>query len=208
MAGVVGFMKRYTWRELELSEGQYDFSEIASDLNFLSGQGMQLVVMIEDKTFVNEQPLPGYLANRTKPNNPGGITAIRWDPRIVTRLKALITALGNRFDSNPAFEGIATQETAPGFNSVTLDATSYTPEKYRDSLIDVLTHATKKMPQSRVFWFMNFLPRKQSYLADIASAVADTGVILGGPDVLPDDDALQRHTYPVYRQLSGHVSPL
>jgi len=37
--GVVGFHKRYHWRELEPSLGQYDFSQIQRDLDLLAGQG-------------------------------------------------------------------------------------------------------------------------------------------------------------------------
>lgn len=206
--GVVGFLKRYTWRELEPSLGNYNFSEIESDLALVASQGMQLVVMIEDKTFVNEKPLPAYLSTNqyTRANKPGGYTAVRWSPYVVTRLKALIKAMGQRFDAHPNFEGIApATETAPSFSSATLDATGYTPEKYRDAIIAVLTDATKSMPTSRIFWYMNFLPRHQSYIADVANAVKSTGVIMGGPDVLPDDPALQKHAYPFYTQFNGKL---
>jgi hypothetical protein len=52
---------------------------------------------------------------------------------------------------------------------------------------------------------MNFMPRNQTYLADIASAVSETGVIMGGPDVMPDDWAPQQHTYPLYDQFAGKL---
>ncbi|CAN5335280.1 hypothetical protein BH24PSE2_BH24PSE2_21090 [soil metagenome] len=206
-AGAVGFKKRYTWRELEPSLGQYDFSEIASDLAYLSGQGMHLIVMIEDKTFTSEKPTPGYLQGLeyTRRNRPGGYTAVRWSPYVVARMKALVTALGQRFDSNPYFEGIATQESAPGLDGATLKATGYTAAKYRDALIDVLSHATVVMPSSRVFWMMNFLPQNQSYIGDVADAVKNLGVVLGGPDIMPDDYALQTHTYPFYHQFKGQM---
>jgi hypothetical protein len=110
--GVKGFMKRYTWQSLEPVKGAYDFSEIVSDLSYLAGQGMHLIVMIEDKTFVDERPTPAYLWADTKRNKPGGWTAVRWAPFVVSRMKALATALGNRFDSNPYFEGIATLASA------------------------------------------------------------------------------------------------
>lgn len=204
-AGVKGFMKRYTWRELEPSKNQYDFSEIVSDLDFLSSQGMHLVVMVEDKTFVNEQPLPQYLAAKTVRNKSGGYTAVRWDSTIVNRMSALFEALGSRFDSNAYFEGIGIQESAPSLNDSTLDSSAYTPEKYRDALIDVLSAGATGAPTSRMFWYMNFLPRKQAYIADVANAVAPIGVVMGGPDVMPDQAALQRLTYPFYAQFSGKM---
>ncbi len=214
--GVVGFKKRYTWRQLEPTQGNYDFSEVASDLNFAASQGMQLIVLIEDKTFTSEKPTPAYLQGTTytRANRAGGYTAVRWNPFVVTRMKALVTALGQRFDSHPSFEGMATQETAPGFAGTILDATGYTPEKYRDALIDILKTAANNMPNSRVFWFMNFFPRRQGYIADVATALIPHGVVMGGPDIMPDDEALVRHTYPFYYDfadkmpLFGQVEPI
>jgi hypothetical protein len=197
--GVRGIMKRYTWRSLEPTKGDYDFSEIRSDLDWASAYGMRLVVMIEDKTFTLERPTPAYLDSLTVRNRNGGYTAIRWNATVVARMKALLTALG-RFDSHWAFEGVALQETAPSLDGSVLDAYAYTPEKYRDAYIGILTTGANAMPTSRMFWFMNFFPRRQDYIASIANAVYAKGVLMGGPDVLPDDWALEKHTYPFYDQ--------
>lgn len=201
--GVRGYMKRYTWRELEPSEGNYNFSEIQSDLNWARAYGMQLIVMIEDKTFVPERPTPGYIP--TVPNIRTGYTAVRWSPYVVARQKALVRALGARFDADPAFEGIAFQETSDSLNDATRRAWGYTPEKYRDAYIDLLRSAGQSLPTSRVFWFMNFLAGKQAYLGDIANAVAAYGVVMGGPDVLPDNQALVKLTYPLYDQFQSRM---
>lgn len=203
--GVVGIVKRYTWRSLEPALGQYDFSEIESDLQLVASQGMQLVAMIEDKTFTEEVPLPKYLDSDqyVRANRVGGYTAVRWSPYVVTRLKALISALGQSVDAHPNFEGIATQETAPSLDDPILDATGYTPEKYRDALIDVLSDATSSLPTSRIFWYMNFLPRNNGYLAEVASAVQSLGVVMGAPDVMPDNQPLVKHTYPLFDQFKG-----
>jgi hypothetical protein len=206
--GVKGFMKRYRWKDLEPTQGNYNFSEIQADLTWSAANGMQLVVMIEDKSFRSgspENPAPLYLANYTAANMGGGYTMIRWNPTVVTRFKALVTALGTKFDSHRAFEGIATQETAPSLSSTALSANGYTPEKYRDAYIAMLTTAAAAMPTSRVFWFMNFMPGKNEYLASIAAAVAGKGVVMGGPDVLPDNKALQTRTYPLYDQFYGKM---
>ena len=78
--GVVGIMKRYTWRSLEPTQGVYNFAEIQSDLAWASSYGMQLIVMIEDKTFVLERPNPAYLDAYTPRNRAGGYTIMRWSP--------------------------------------------------------------------------------------------------------------------------------
>ncbi|HEX5649741.1 MAG TPA: hypothetical protein VFX69_08805 [Steroidobacteraceae bacterium] len=197
--GVTGMMKRYTWRSLEPSKGNYDFSEIKRDLDWASAYGMKLVVMVEDKTFKLERPTPGYLDALTPRNRAGGYTAVRWNPTVVERMKALLNALG-RFDSHWAFQGVALQETALSFDDAILNNFGYTPEKYRDAYIGILTTGANAMPNSRMFWFMNFFPRRQDYIASVANAVAAKGVVMGGPDVLPDNGALKQHSYPFYDQ--------
>jgi hypothetical protein len=203
--GVMGLVKRYSWRALEPTEGAYDFSELASDLAWAAANGMHLIAMIEDKTFILERPDPAYLDAYTPRNRAGGYTMVRWNPTVVARFNALVKALGAKFDSNASFEGIATQETSLGLDSATLSAFGYTAEKYRDAYINELTAATVSLPTSRVFWFMNFLVGGQDYIADIASAVAGKGVVMGGPDVWPDNKSLQSKVYPFYTQFYGKL---
>ena len=204
--GVRGVQKRYYWKKLEPALDNYDFSEVRSDLDLLAAQGSQLVVFIEDKSFKNENPMPDYLQqDYSLKNRHNGYTAIRWSPYVVTRFSALIAELGRQFDDHPAFEGVAIQESAHGIPDAPAAAAGYTPEKYRDSIIDVLTTAAQTMPKSQVFWYMNFLPGNMSYIVDIARAVGPLGVGMGGPDVLPDDYALDRHTYPLFQELEGEI---
>jgi hypothetical protein len=205
--GVVGFMKRYTWRSLEPTLGAYNFSELQSDLYWAAAYGMKLVVMIDDKSFkLNEKHSPAYLDKYALRNRKGGFTTARWQPYVVQRMNALTKALGNRFDSNNALEGvIITEETAPSVDEWILDANGYTPEKYRDAYISMLNSAAASLPTSRIFWYMNFFPRNQSYLGDIAAAVASKGVVMGGPDVLPDNASLRKVTYPLYDKMHGKM---
>ena len=69
----------------------------------------------------------------------------------------------------------------------------------------MLTAATKSLPTSRVFWLMNFLVGGQDYIGDIANAVATKGVVMGGPDVWPDNKSLQSKVYPFYTQFYGKM---
>ena len=129
---------------------------------------------------------------------------MRWSPLVVDRLNALIKAMG-KFDSHPNFEGIATQETSLGFDSTILKANGYTPEKYRDAYINVLSAATTSLPTSRVFWYQNFFVGNQSYIGQIAAAVAPKGVVMGGPDVMPDNPALVSKILSVLHQFHGKM---
>ena len=136
--GVIGIMKRYTWRSLEPTLGNYNFTELQSDLNWAKAHGMRLIAMIEDKTFKLERPTPAYLDSYTPRNRAGGYTVVRWSPYVVERMNALTKAIG-RFDSNPAFEGIATQETVARIRRRHPECECYTPEKYRDAYINILS---------------------------------------------------------------------
>jgi hypothetical protein len=204
--GVAGVQVRYRWAELEPEQGQYQFAAVARDLEDAKRSGLQFVAMIEDKTFANEMPTPAYLQSKyTVRNGNDGYTALRWDPFVSDRLKQLAARLGDQFDCDPNFEGVAFQETSLGIDDDTLDATGYTPEKYRDALIDLLRSTADRMPRSRVFWYMNFLPRGNRYIGEVATAVIGTGVVMGGPDVLPDNKPLASHVYPYYDAFRGRL---
>jgi hypothetical protein len=201
--GSVGLVKRYTWRKLEPTQGSYDFSAIQADLAWAQSYGQQLVVMIEDKTFVLEDPAPAYLSSVSKLNRTGGYTMVRWDPLYTARWKALAAAIGARFDAHPNFEGIATQETSLGFDQALLQAYGYSPEKYRDAYLDQLASALQSLPRSRVFWYQNYLVGNQSYIGTIAKALGPKGMVMAGPDVLPDRAELVTQSYPYFAQYKG-----
>lgn len=204
--GVTGVQMRYRWADLEPEEGQYQFAAVTRDLEAAKRAGTQLVAMIEDKTFTGESPTPAYLQSKyTVHNSNQGYTAIRWDPYVNDRLKQLAAKLGAQFDCDPNFEGIAFQESSPSLDEGALDATGYSPEKYRDALIGLLRSTAAGMPNSRVFWYMNFLPRNQRYIGEVANAVIGTGVVMGGPDILPDNPALEKRVYPFYDEFRGRL---
>jgi hypothetical protein len=203
--GVRGVQIRYTWRSLEPTEGTYDFAKLKSDLDLVASHGAVLIAMVVDKSFDASVPTPDYLASKTVPNNPGGYTVLRWDPVVLKRFQALTTAIGAAFDTHPGLEAVATQESAPSLTAAQLASAGYTPEAYRDSLIAMLTSMKQALPSSQVFWYMNFIPQKQSYIAAIAAAVAPLGVSMGGPDILPESASLVAQTYPLYGQFSGKM---
>ena len=203
--GVKGFMKRYSWRSLEPTQGNYNFAEVQADLNWASSYGMYLIVMIEDKTFVPENPVPDYLRQYTVQNNHHGYSLARWNPTVSLRMQALVKALGARFDANPRFEGIAVPESAPSMTTTQLDATGYTPEKYRDMYIAVTKAFSTAAPTSRFFWFQNYIPRNQAYIGSVLAATVGTAMVNGGPDVWPENKTLVSKSYPFYDQFKGKM---
>ena len=215
LPGVKGVQIRYKWAVLEPTKGEYDFSSIQFDLDLATKNGKQLVVFFLDKNFIKENDvLPPYLSDYTSKWGPSrrgayGNTAVRWDPYVIERMKLILNEIAKRFDKHPNFEGIAIQETALGapWKPKSLEDYGYTPEIYRDALIQMLTNASKSFKESSVFWYINFLPvKKQIYLRDVALTVAPLGALrVGGPDVLPDGVALKSRTYPLYDDLVGKL---
>ena len=195
---VQGVNKRYFWRTLEPEQGAYDFSSIEEDLEYLGARGKQLVVFLMDKSFSEKSALPGYLSAYETYSDWGGLTPVRWDPFFIERFLALGKALGERFDSHPAFEGIAVQESSIGITEEGYAKFGYTPEKYRDALIAMLTGLQAASPESHVFWYSNFLPGNSGYLRQIADAIVKSGVFMGGPDILPYREGLRGVSYPLY----------
>jgi hypothetical protein len=205
-SGVRGFMKRYTWRQLEPTQGNYNLSEIQSDLAWCQSYGKKLIVMIEDKTFVFEKPGPGYLDQYEIRNRVGGFTLARWNSYVISRMNALTKALGNRFDSSNALEGVIIgEETAPSIDNTSLNANGYTAAKYRDAYISMLGSAAASFPTTRIFWYMNYFPGNQDYIGSVLTAVAPKGVVMGGPDVAPDDGSLNSMVYPYYTKFQGKM---
>jgi hypothetical protein len=203
---VRGVNKRYLWRTLEPEKGAYDFSSIEKDLDYLAAHDKQLIVFVMDKSFSEEGALPLYLSEYDLPAEGGEFSPVRWHPFFIERLVALGKALGERFDSRPNFEGIAIQESSLGITEEGYKTFGYTPEKYRDALITMLTGLQDALPTSHVFWYSNFLPGNDGYLRLVADAIEDSGVFMGGPDILPYRRFLSRVSYPMYEEYQNRLT--
>ncbi|MBN1648775.1 MAG: hypothetical protein JW874_12145 [Spirochaetales bacterium] len=201
---VKGVNQRYLWRWLEPEKDRYDFSEIRKDLDYLANRGKQLVVFFMDRTFSGKSPLPAYLADYEYKAEDSFVPA-RWDPYLVERIGLLVREMARQFDSHPAFEGIAFQESALEITDEAYAKFGYTPEKYRDALITILSAAQQALPHSHVFWYANFFHDGQKYLHDIADAVEPMHVFMGGPDILPYNRYYGKASYPMYDKYKNRL---
>lgn len=88
---VSGVLKRIAWKNLETSQGVYDFSSIATTLNAVAAAGkkMTLVVFSDSPTYVQQGASATYNAGNF------GTEPVPWDSFAQQRWTALITALGN-----------------------------------------------------------------------------------------------------------------
>jgi hypothetical protein len=200
---------------------------IRADLWRARQNNSNLIIMVEDRTFDGHpdrsppvaptNPMPAdlqasaYVVLVTTGAGSGdsntGYTAVRWNATVATRFRALIQALGNAFDADPNWYGIAFQETAIGMDATQRDATGYNVlpdgQVYRDAIIEMLKKASDAFPTSRTFWYTNFFPTPATdyRLEEIADTIktyrgGSHGIIMGGPDILPDNGTLNDRVYP------------
>lgn len=213
-----GAQIKYTWRELEPAKDRYDLSAIRHDLAYLRAHGKRLFIQLQDVSF-DEQIVntPGYLQRdtlyhggiapqlalgRDSALRVGGWTSRRWDPAVQARWRRLVDTLGRAFDGK--IEGITLPETA-------LDASpdsarwpaGFSPERYRDAVIENMTTLKRAFPHSVAMQYGNFMPGEwlpdddHGYLTSVYAAASRLGVAMGGPDLLPHQRGHMRHAYPL-----------
>ena len=216
-----GAQIKYTWRELEPEQDRYDLSAVQHDLDFLRAHGKRLFIQLQDVSFDKQiVNTPGYLRRDSiyhggiAPQiaigedsvvHVGGWTARRWDPAVQARWRRLIDTLGRAFDGK--IEGIVLPETA-------LDAgpdsghwaAGFTPERYRDAVIENMAALKHAFPLSVAMQYGNFMPGEwlpaddHGYLKSVYAAAARLGVAMGGPDLLPHQRGHSLHAYPLLRE--------
>jgi len=187
----------YSWKQLEPSEGQYDFSAIQADYDYLAGHGKRLFVQLQDATFSPERKsVPDYLlsekydggiaAQYTDAGEIEGWVAKRWNAEVQARFALLLTALGREFDGK--IEGINLQETSIGISHKTDQ--SFTPERYVAGLKANMRAMKDAFPHSTTMQYANFMPGEwlpwedKGYLKAIYSYGEKIGVGLAGPDLM------------------------
>ncbi len=212
-----GIQIRYSWAELETAEGVYNFSSIAKRLNELSAINKRLVIVVETKTFdPSEILIPDYLKTElyeggqylfSSPNKVGvqGYNLKLWNLQVRDRFKALVRALGKRFNSEPYFEGIGLTETALGQPEVPL--TSQQVDNYFANLLNVQQQLRVAFPNTVTFQFTNYpRPILESFIGGLQAM----GSGLGGPDVFLEDQGLNypytpKGVYNYYPENSGII---
>jgi hypothetical protein len=225
---IEGAQIAYTWRRLEPREGQYDFSAIREDLAFLSSRHKKLFVQLQDVSFLPTRiNVPEYLL--ADPRYHGGAAkqyriegddeehavhegwmAMRWDPAVQGRLRALLLALGEEFDGR--IEGINFAETAAEFGgSGRLFPPGYSFPVYRDAIIANMEALKRAFPKSIAMEYANFMPGEwrptddKGYLRSVYEAARRMNVGVGGPDLLPFRPGQLNGPYPLIRESAGIV---
>lgn len=195
----------YAWRQLERAEGEYDFSVIRSDLEYLKARGKRLFIQLQDVSFsASYKPAPDYML---APKYAGGLVPYiangetigwiskRWNPQVRERFGTLLDALGEEFDGE--IEGINLQETAIDV-SKDLDE-MFTPSGYAAGIEENMRRLKAAFPNSTTMQYANFMPGEwlpwedEGYLRGIYETGEEIGVGLGTPDLIVKRRAQLNH---------------
>jgi hypothetical protein len=226
---IAGAQLKYMWRELEPKENQYNLELIQNDLDFLTSKGKKLFIQLQDVTFDTalKKPVPDYLitGNRysgginikyeTSDNDSilyiDGFVARRWDKNVAERFNKLLIALGSRFDGK--IEGINLPETSVGFGETgKLYPEGFTPEIYRDAILEYMTMTKNAFPRSVVIQYANFMPGEwlpwddKSYLKSLFEFAGKEKIGMGGPDIKIYQKGHMNHGYRFLKEYTNSIT--
>lgn len=201
-ANVKGYAMAITWACLEPTEGTYVWTAIDQVLTWLAGSGKLLIIQLAAGA-ISSNPancVPGYILNGSQAtwgNSPNSgqagwwnlygtycLTAY-WRPAIATRLAALFTACGERYNSNPMVEMIGIyDETA---ESGDVSGSDCTVSNFTAAQHTWMVAAVAACPNTNVTNQINFMVGDQiincpNCLAIFNDAFSNR-VTMGGPDM-------------------------
>ncbi len=189
---IKGVQIRIWWYELEPQKGIYDFSMIDRYIQRLKEQptAKRLVVRIMDRKFYTSSRygiVPDYLRNESKYNGglvstSTGFAARIWEQPVMDRLIALYKHLGWRYDGNPYFEGIASEETTLSLSTWPASYSNYALETQYKRLVNAVRPA---LPHTNVFLYTNWIG-SSSLMEDLIQGLVEPHVAAGGSNVIPD----------------------
>lgn len=196
----VGVMKVYVWRDMETSEGVYDFSNIENDLAYLRSIGKRLIIYFEKTEWYTPGPprTPSYMWNNPiyggnasywpsgvtfygayqNPPGQGAWRATIWNSNVQNRMLAIISALGKRFNGEPYIEGLNLGETSaePG--------PDYSPSALESAFKAIALGAKNAFPGKTVILQPNFAPFD---IVQFGKWLADNGIGIGTPDLVVNE---------------------
>jgi hypothetical protein len=198
----------YSWKNFEVRKGEYDFSILKEDYEYLKKFGKKLWIQLQDATFSPEyKAAPDYLNTAeydggatiqyNDEGKPEGWVAKRWNKNVRERFALLLQALGKEFDGK--IEGLNLQETAIGVTSKT--DPGFTEQEYVIGLKANMLALKKAFPISATMIYANFIPGEwlpwndKGYLRSIYKYAQEIGVGLGGPDLMITSKGQLNHAY-------------
>lgn len=219
---IVGAENSYNWGDVETAKGKYDFSAIEKDLKTLQASKKRLVVKIRYKTFGGQaqrgQCAPQYIhdlggveleqysdtpwnaASKKKIAQGRGDAIKRCVARahmapVKDALVRLMQALGKRFDREPYFEAIVTEETAgSGCIKPTKAETKKCNQDYYLSLQYINRKTREAFPHTVVLQQANWL--SGGGMEELFADAVNSGYGFSGPDLMPERHTTSSELYP------------
>ncbi|MCX4030336.1 hypothetical protein H0A36_26400 [Endozoicomonas sp. SM1973] len=213
----------YSWKQLEKSKDNYDFSAIERDMSILKKMNKKLFVQIQDRFFEPEhRNIPLYLQNEPQylggliqqSDNPGegkpagsGWVAMQWNSQLRERYQKLLKALSESFDGKIA--GINLPETAIGIDRKKATKLGFTCDRYFSATVDNILFAKKSFKKSHVIQYVNFWPcewnNNQGYMSKLFEIAYKNSIGLGGPDIVPYKNGHMKNSYPFFHKYQGKL---
>lgn len=205
----VGGKRMYAWKDIEPSEGKYDFSKIEQDLTYLKSIGKRLWIQIFYTQFNGNLPplTPSYMWNNStygcgsqyygvyeRSAQTGGWIPCFWNKNMNSKLQALYTALGNRFNKEEYLEGISLDETAIDTYTAK-ELPGYSPSIIYTAFKENALATKRAFPDKIVMQQINYAPYD---LTDYSSWLAQNQIGIGSPDVILHNTTLTGTVYPQY----------
>ncbi len=192
--GFRGAQRKYLWKDIESTQGNYDFSRILADLNAISTMDQKyLVVQIQTKAFgVGVTAVPDYVKNHVpSPNkykwvyttSTGSLDPVVWDDEVSARIKALYTALGNALKYKTRGEAVVIPESALSSNIEAypqLGVKPYTSVAHYQGLNEQMNTLRSVLSNKVINQYTNF---PINILANLVANEETNGIGLGGPDI-------------------------
>lgn len=219
---IEGVQVVYSWKRLEPSQDQYDFSELEADLAAADKLNKKLFLQIQDRFFMHEnRGIPRYLLE--EPRYGGGLTpqsnsdaerrpdgsgwmTMQWNPAVRERYQALLTALARQFDGR--IHGVNLPESA---FDVDLDKppAGFSCDGYFDAEVENIRHARKVFAKSYVVQYVNFWPcawgDDRGYFSRFFEMAAREHIGVGGPDIVPNRPGQMKNSYPFMNRYRDKV---
>lgn len=207
--GVQGIQIARTWRQLELTEGEYTLDNVKQNVAECERLNKKCTVRVNDKTFGGgEKAVPDYLDLKYPQHAPFNIPTAadgstskghvgrRWVQPYSARYMDLMKAMADEFNSNPHFEMILANEDAISPNAA--KEPDYDAQKYVDSINERTTYMALVWDRTSVGNYHNFIAKGNEMLGvqQVVEHTAWLGCYPGGPDWLSGSKSLDNNNDP------------
>ena len=209
----VGMKIKYTWRDLEVGPGQYDFSAIERHLEILENAGKRLWLQVEyiqwsanalpnvpeymwsDPSYGGKAPYHGTYERTVQ---SGGWYPLYWNTKVRQRLVDMIMALGLKFGREAYIEGFSIPETAADRG-----ADGFSCEAYQETLKQMAVAAKVSFGDNKsVLQMINYACFD---LEDYAVWLNSQGIGIGTPDIYRFKATLTDTVYPLMLKYANSV---